>query len=106
MHISNRKDANSTLKLSLGGLSFSAMQYNSDGYIVMYRTRLSLNAQHIKAGVSNNYSAVGTYDFNVPPNAIISDAERFSAIANSASKAVDILVAKMAVKGLQANDNQ
>ena len=48
---------------------------------------------------SKRYNAVGNYDFTISPNAIITDQQRFDAIAKSATKALDSFVAQVAAEG-------
>ena len=46
-----------------------------------------------------NYRTKGTYDFDIEPNAIISDQVRFEAIRQGAQKALDAFVAQVAAQG-------
>jgi len=87
------------LVLSLSDPSYSPIQYDSDGFIISYRTTVSLNIIRTTKEVSKSYSAKGTYDFSVAPNAVITDKERFDAIKFSAVKAIKSFVAQVSAEG-------
>ena len=87
------------LVVRLGDPSYSPIQYNADGFVVAYRTRVSLRIVRTTDGVSKNYTARGTYDFSIAPNAIISDKERFEAIKESSTKAIKSFVAQVSAEG-------
>ncbi|HIP55206.1 MAG TPA: hypothetical protein EYH11_07010, partial [Sulfurimonas autotrophica] len=46
-----------------------------------------------------NYTARGSYDFSVVPNAVITDQERFDAIKFSAIKAIASFAAQISAEG-------
>lgn len=87
------------LIISLGGVGYTPIQYDSNGYVIGYRTTISLNIDMINGGISKQYSVSGTYDFAIESNAIISDQIRFEAIRNSALKAISAFVAKVSAQG-------
>ena len=94
------KDLSKThLTLRLSDPSYSPIQYNSDGFVVAYRTTVHLNIVRTTNGVNKNYTARGTYDFTIAPNAIISDKERFEAIRESSTKAIKSFVAQVSAEG-------
>lgn len=45
------------------------------------------------------YMTIGNYDFDIEPNAIISDQVRFEAIRQGAQKGLDAFVAQVAAQG-------
>ncbi len=98
-NLRHRNSAETHLKISLNNVGFSALQYDENGYIVSYRTTINLAVIRITDNFSKHYSAVGNYDFTISPNAIITDQQRFDAIANSATKALDSFVAQVAAEG-------
>jgi hypothetical protein len=85
--------------LSIANPSYSPIQYNEDGYIVAYRMVLSLQITKIGKEKTKLYATKGTYDFNVQPNAIVTDQERFDAIKMSAQKAINAFVAQVSAEG-------
>jgi len=91
------------LTLSISPPSYSPIQYNSDGYVVAYRASISLGIQRETEGEKKSYSTSGTYDFNIEPNAVVTDQERFNAIKFSSIKAIASFVAKVSAEGSQQN---
>jgi len=98
-NLRHRKHADTHLKIALNNVGFTALQYDENGYIVSYRTTINLAVTRITANFSKRYSAVGNFDFAISPNAIITDQQRFEAIANSAIKALDSFVVQVAAEG-------
>lgn len=95
----NRKEAETHLQIELKGVGFSALQYDSNGYVISYRTTINLGVFRITENFTKHYKAEGNFDFTINPNAIITDQQRFDAIANSATKALDSFVAQVAAEG-------
>ena len=87
------------LTLSLGNPSYSPIQYNADGFVVAYRTTILLNIIRDTGGKTKSYSAKGTYDFSIAPNAIITDKDRFDAIRFSSQKAIKSFIAQISAEG-------
>jgi hypothetical protein len=102
----NKEDASSRLYISLGGISFRPIQYDENGYIIAYKTYISLSARYVdKDGEKNSISSSGNYDFTIEANSVISDNKRFEAIKFAALKAIDGLISKISIKG-EKNDNK
>jgi len=100
-HASLTKSTNSKthLVLNLGEPSYLPIQYDSDGFIIAYRTNILLYIQRNTDNSSKKYVAKGTYDFSVTPNAVITDKERFEAIKYSANKAIKSFIAQVSSEG-------
>lgn len=98
-NLRSKSKAKTHLDISLRNVGFSALQYDSNGYVISYRTTISLSILRRTKNFTKHYSAVGNYDFTISPNAIITDQQRFEAIANSATKALDSFVAQVAAEG-------
>ncbi len=98
-NLRHSKAAKTHLKIELKSVGFSPLQYDSNGYIVSYRTTINLGIKRTKENFTKSYSAKGNFDFTINPNAIITDQQRFEAIANSAAKALDSFVAQVAAEG-------
>lgn len=99
--LTSREYSDSHLQLGISNPSYSAIQYNEDGYIVAYRMSLSLQIVKTTKNTTKNYATKGTYDFTVQPNAIVTDQERFDAIRNSAEKAINAFVAQVSAEGVK-----
>lgn len=98
-NLRSRKNAATHLQIRLNSVSFNALQYDSNGYVISYRTKINLAVTRITKNFTKRYSAIGNYDFAISPNAIITDQQRFEAIGNSATKALDSFVAQVAAEG-------
>jgi len=90
----------SHLDVRVSGVSFTPLRYDTDGYIVTYRTTVALAIVHQRQNQQKNYNTRGVYDFDIEPNAIISDQARFEAISQGASKALDAFIAQLSAQGL------
>jgi len=97
--LTDRAHAKSHLKFSLNPPSYSAIQYNADGYVIAYRAIIVLKITRESKNSKKNYTARGSYDFSVVPNAVITDQERFDAIKFSAIKAISSFVAQISAEG-------
>ena len=91
------------LSLSISPPSYTPVQYNNNGYVIAYRTTITLVIMRETSGVKKRYTTKGTYDFSVVPNAVITDQERFDAIRFSAAKAISAFVAKVSAEGSRKN---
>lgn len=89
------------LKFTLNSVTFTPLQYDTDGYVITYRTTVSMAVERISEISSGHYMVSGVYDFNIEPQAIISDQARFDAIRLSSQKAIDVFIAQVAAQGSQ-----
>ena len=99
--LTDKAHADTRLSFSLNPPSYSAIQYNTDGYIIAYRATIILRISRESKNIKKQYTAKGTYDFSVVPNAVITDQERFDAIKFSAIKAISSFVAQISAEGSQ-----
>jgi hypothetical protein len=95
----DRAHAQTHLQIALRSVTFSPLQYDANGYIVSYRTKIMLEVVRKRGAFTKKYIARGTYDFAIDPNAIISDQQRFEAIRLSSAKALDSFVSQVAAEG-------
>ena len=94
-----RAKAKTVLLIKLSRISFSALQYDSNGYVIVYRANVSIVVTRKNGTKVMKYSAKGTHDFAIEPNAVITDSQRFDAIRNASLKALDSFVAQMGAEG-------
>lgn len=104
--LTDRSKASTHLKITLQNVSFSPLQYDTNGYIISYRTTVNLSIARYSKNFSKTYSAKGTYDFAIEPNAIISDQARFDAIKFGSQKAIDSFVAQVAAEGVRKREGK
>ena len=91
--------AKTTLWVDLSGISFSPLQYDENGYIIVYRANITIQVTRRSADEKKTYTAKGTFDFTIEPNAVITDAQRFDAISQASLKALDSFVAQVGAEG-------
>lgn len=94
-----KHSAKTHLTISIGGVGFSPLQYDTNGYVITYRATVTMNISRVTEGKSASYATTGVYDFAIEPNAIITDQARFEAISQGAEKAIDAFIAKLAAEG-------
>jgi len=95
----SRSKSDSHLVFSIAKPSYSAIQYDSNGYVIAYRMRVTLNIIRYYNGKEKRYSAKGSHDFSITPNAVVTDQDRFDAIKFSAAKAINSFIAQISSEG-------
>jgi len=96
----DKSKASSQLYISLGSIRFKPIQYDQNGYVIAYKTYVTLRTRYIdKKGHSKSITTTGDYDFPIEANSVISDNKRFEAIKFAALKALDELISKISIKG-------
>ena len=100
--LSSEADANSKMFVKVVSVSMSPLEYDKNGYVVLYRMNVSLETKVIAAFGERIIRSEGSHDFSIEPNTAVSDAKRFEAIKYGASKAVDMLMSQIAVSGVKS----
>ena len=95
----DRRVADTHLDFSITEPTYTPIQYNADGFVIAYRATIILGIIRQTKDVKKRYSAKGTYDFAIAPNAVITDQERFDAIKFSAQKAIASFIAQVSAEG-------
>lgn len=95
----DKKYATTHLNISISNISYTPLQYNSNGFVISYRATISLMIKRQSKTLIKNYVSIGYYDFSVVPNAVLTDQERFDAIKYSALKAISSFVAQVSAQG-------
>ena len=90
------------LVLSMGAPSYSPIVYDTNGYVTAYRMTVTLRIEKSNEGVKKSYTSKGNYDFEIAPNAVISDQQRFEAIGFSVDKAIRSFVAQVSAEGARS----
>jgi hypothetical protein len=94
------------LKFVISSVGFFPLRYDINGYVITYRTTVLMRVQRISKDSQKAYMVSGMYDFNIEPNAIISDQARFEAIRQSSQKAIDVFIAQVAAEGTKPSIDQ
>ncbi len=96
-----QSQAETTLWVDLSSIAFSPLQYDTNGYVIVYRANISIKVTRRNKGETRMYTSRGSYDFAIEPNAIITDIQRFQAIRQASLKALDSFVAQVGAEGTQ-----
>lgn len=88
------------LKIVIASIGFSPLRYDTNGYVITYRTTVNMHIDRIRGNSTKGYNTLGMYDFDIEPNSIISDQARFEAIRQGAQKAIDTFIAQTAAEGV------
>lgn len=94
-----QNEAKTTLWVELSSIGFSPLQYDENGYVIVYRANISIKVTRRNNGEQKSYNAKGSYDFAIEPNAIITDVQRFEAIRQASLKALDSFIAQVGAEG-------
>jgi hypothetical protein len=98
--LSSEAEADTKLLVNVASVGFSAVQYDVNGYVVLYRATVTLNTTVVGKKETKSFSTSGSYDFPIEPNTTVSDSKRFEAIKNSGIKAIDMLISQISILGL------
>lgn len=99
--VNSASEAESVLNVKVKSVQFTPLQYDKNGYVITYRTRLFLTIGQTRGGVFRVYDTEGIYDFNIEPNSVISDTKRFEAIKFASIRALDRFVSQLGIEGLR-----
>lgn len=97
--LASKSEAVTHLKIAINSVTFSPLRYDTNGYVITYRATVVMLINRTRNKQSMNYSVRGMYDFDIEPNAIISDQARFEAIRQGAQKGLDTFIAQVAAQG-------
>jgi len=100
----DKKVADTHLIFHISKPSYAPIQYNKDGYVIAYRATIVLVITRETKGLKKRYTAKGTYDFAIAPNAVITDQYRFDAIRFSAQKAIGSFIAQVSAEGSRVGE--
>ena len=104
--LADKKDADTDLIVSIGSVSFVALSYDQDGYIISYKAKVVLNASYkTSSGKSKSFSTTGEFDFPIAANSVISDSKRFEAIKYASADAINEIISKIAIMGIMRKQN-
>ncbi len=93
-------NCDSTMIINPDSSTLEILDYDKNGYPVLYRSEVVLNITVIdKNGKKRNYSAEGTYDFRIQSNSIVDDETRLNAYKNASINALNKFFALLAKDG-------
>lgn len=94
-----KEDAETSIDIKIESAKFTPIQYDTNGYVVLYRAFIVLDSTVLTKEGLKRISSNGSYDFPIEPNTTLSDAKRFEAIKNGGAKAIDMLVSQISIIG-------
>jgi len=97
----SRELSKTHLKFAITSVGMTPLRYDINGYVITYRTTVAMGIERISIEDRARYNVSGVYDFDIEPNAIVSDQARFEAIRQGAQKGIDIFVAQVAAQGVK-----
>ncbi len=100
--LSPKELADTHINLSMGSISFTPILYDTNGYVIAYKAKVSLNIKYTtKDKKTSRFSTTGEFDFPIEANSVISDSKRFDAIRLASIDALNEFSSKISVKGMQ-----
>lgn len=93
--------ADTIVNVSLGKPSISQIQYDTQGYVTTYRATVTVILNYDNKRKKGTVRSSGEYDFEAGDIYTITDAERFNAIKQASSKALEDILGKLAVESFK-----
>ncbi len=98
-------NANTKIYLTINSSSLNPLDYDENGFPILYRSSVTLNAKVIdKFNKTRNYTVSGNYDFAIQANSVLNDETKLNAFKQASINALNILLAKITKDGVE-NDN-
>jgi len=98
----SKNEASSKLDIKLSSVKFQPIDYDSNGYVIAYKTLVRLETTYSdKSSKKSTISTTGDYDFNIQSLSVISDSKRFNAIKEASQKAIDAFISKISIRGVK-----
>jgi len=93
------------IKINANSSSLTPLDYDENGFPILYRSSVVLNAEVIDKNKSKrNYTVSGSYDFKVTTDSVITDQLKLDAFKKASINALNKLFAKITKDGAE-NDN-
>ena len=105
INLTSKENAQTQLTFRILGVGFTPLRYDLNGYVSTYRTSVTLGIHRQSLEKHKDYTASGVYDFDIDPNALLSDQVRFTAIEQGATKALDGFIAQVAAEGVTSDQS-
>ena len=98
--LSSRQEADTHLFIREARHSISALQRDANGFVILYRSTVTMTTLVKSPSVHNRvFSVSGYYDFPVEPSSVLSEEARTAAAREAALKALDELLARLVLMG-------
>jgi hypothetical protein len=94
-------NANTTINLTVLSSSLSPLDYDENGYPILYRSYVTLKAEILdKNNKKRIYNVNGFYDFAISANSVINDQIKLNAFKRAAINALNKLIAMITKDGM------
>jgi hypothetical protein len=95
------KNPNTTINLSVISSSLEPLDYDENGYPILYRSSVNLKANIIdKNNKKRTYTVKGFYDFSISANSVINDQIKLNAFKKASINALNKLIALITKDGI------
>ena len=95
-------NADTKIILSINSSSLTPLDYDENGFPILYRSAVSLKAKVIdKYKKTHNYTVSGNYDFAISANSIINDQIKFDSFKQASINALNKLLAEITKDGVK-----
>jgi len=92
---------NTTIILYLLSSSINPLDYDENGFPILYRSKVKLKAKIIdKNKKTRFYKISGTYDFAITANSVLNNQIKFDAFKKASIDALNKLLAKITINGV------
>jgi hypothetical protein len=100
--IVSKEKADSKFYVNLNSVSFVPIQYDTNGYVIAYKTHVGLKTSYIdKEDKTYVINTKGDYDFPIESSSVISDTKRFEAIKFASQKALDAVRSQISIRSIK-----
>jgi len=98
----DEKSANTTIKLVIISSSLEPLDYDKNGFPILYRSIVNLRAYVTdKQNKKRVYSVSGTYDFTVSSNSVINDQVKLDSFKKASVNALNKLLSLITKDGMK-----
>lgn len=97
--VNDRNRADVIMNLGINKVKISTLQYDKEGYNKLYKAEVVIKVDYFRKddGIKKSFTVDGEYDFSIDIGTTLTDSNRFDAISNASTKAVDEILSKIAV---------
>lgn len=97
--VNDRNRADVIMNLGINKVKISTLQYDKEGYNKLYKAEVVIKVEYFRKddGIKKSFTVDGEYDFSIDIGTTLTDSNRFDAISNASTKAVDEILSKIAV---------
>ena len=97
--VNDRNRADVIMNLGINSVRISTLQYDKEGYNKLYKAEVVIKVDYFRKddGIKKSFTVDGEYDFSIDIGTTLTDSNRFDAISNASTKAVDEILSRIAV---------